>query len=103
MGPKNSVLDKFNQNDILAELDSLLHFCKEKEVGEEMITDINIKTLSYIKNCKKQKSSRNIAMTNRYLKENELLVVPFDKGVGICIMPSESYKSKLRDNKLITI
>ena len=36
-------------------------------------------------------------MTKRYLKDNDLLAVPFDKGVGICLMKKEDYCSKLND------
>ena len=32
------------------------------------------------------KTSRNITMTKKYLKEKDLLCIPFDKGVGLCVM-----------------
>ena len=95
LGPNNAVMEKFNQNDVLTELDSFLKFCREKELNEDLITDINVKTLAYIRNCKKQKSSRNIQMTKRYLKENDLVAIPFDKGVGICLMKRQVYNQKL--------
>ena len=95
LGPKNAVLEKFNPHDVLAELDGLLSFCKYNEVTEDIISDINMKTISYIKKCKKQKSTRNIQATKRYLKEKNLLAVPFDKGVGICLMRKEAYEAKL--------
>ena len=97
LGPKNAVLDKFNPHDVLAELDELLAHCKKNKITEETISDINIKTLNYIKRCKKLKSSRNIQKTKRYLKENDLLAVPFDKGIGICLMKREDYQKKLDD------
>ena len=97
LGPKNSTLERFDENNVLAELDTLLNFCKRKEVNEDVISDINVKTLAYIKNCRKQKSPRHIHLTKRYLKENGLLAVPFDKGIGICVMPAETYKEKIRD------
>ena len=34
-------------------------------------------------------------MTSKYLKENDLVAVPFDKGVGICIMKRSTYNEKL--------
>ena len=34
-------------------------------------------------------------MTSKYLKENDLVAVPFDKGVGICIMRRSTYNEKL--------
>ena len=97
LGPKNSVLEKFHQNDVLCELDGLLKHCRDNNVNDELITDINVKTLTYIKNCKKQRSSRNIQMTKKYLKDNELLAVPFDKGIGICLMKINTYNNKMRD------
>ena len=97
LGPRNSVLETFDQKDILTELDDLLRFCKKHDVEEQTMTDINIKTLAYIKKCKKQKPPRNVKMTQKYLKDNELLAIPFDKGIGICVMKSETYNSKLDD------
>ena len=41
------------------------------------------------------KSSRNIQQTKKYLKDNDLLAIPFDKGIGICIMKKEAYHQKL--------
>ena len=95
LGPKNAVLDKFNPNDVLVELDELLRYCRQNNMSEESITDINVKTLCYIKRAKKLNSSRNIECTKRYLKEKNLVAVPFDKGIGICLMKKEDYHSKL--------
>ena len=36
-------------------------------------------------------------MTKRYLKQKGLLAVPFDKGIGICVMTVECYKAKMMD------
>ena len=36
-------------------------------------------------------------MTRKYLKENNPLAIPFDKGIGICLMKAEIYNSKLDD------
>lgn len=52
LGPKKAVLETFNQNDVLTELDGLQSFCKNNNFNDELITDINIKTLLHIKNCK---------------------------------------------------
>ena len=95
LGPKNAVLDRFEPKDILVELDGLLNHCKRNNVPKDTITDINIKTLNYIKKCKKMKASRNIQMTKKYLKDNDLLAVPFDKGIGICIMKKTTYNNKM--------
>ena len=101
LGPRNAVLDPFDQKDILKELDLFLDHCSELYVPEETITDINVKTLNYIKKCKKSNSSRNVTMIKKYLKENELLAVPFDKGIGICLMKKSLYQSKM--NRIINL
>ena len=53
--------------------------------------------MKYVKSCSAQQPPRNLIMTKRYLKQNNLLAIPFDKGTGICIMKKESYRDKLRD------
>ena len=93
LGPKNAVLDKFEPKDVLAELDGLINHCTENNISDQTITNINVKTLNYIKKCKKLKSSRHIQKTKTFLKENKFLAVPFDKGVGICLMSVETYHS----------
>ena len=97
LGPKNSVLTKFDQKDTLAEIDSLLHKLDNLDTPNEAINNINAATLNYIKRCSKQKVPRYITMTKRFLKEHELLAIPFDKGTGICLMKSTTYKSKIDD------
>ena len=73
-----SALFNVSNTVILCGLDtSLLHHCKTNKVSDETITDINVKTLAYIKRCKRMKSSRNIQMTKKYLKEGRL---PFQNG-----------------------
>ena len=93
--PNNSILDKFNSKEMLAELDMLLKNCKHNNVSSEVINDINAATMKYIKACSKQKSPRNLVMTKKYLTENKLMAVPFDKGIGFCVMKVNSYKRSL--------
>ena len=93
MGPKNPVLEKFDQKVVLAEIDLLLNHLQEKNVSNETIRYINIATINYIKKCSKQSIPRNLIMTKKYLKEHNLLVVPFDN--GICLMKSQAYENKL--------
>ena len=97
LGPKSAVLDSFNPKVVLTELDLFMDYCEEKYIPEDVVTDINVKTLSYIKKCKKMKNSRNINKTKEYLKNNELLAVPFDKGIGICVMKKTNYNEKMNE------
>ena len=97
LGPKNPVLDQFDKKCMLADIDILLNNLKRSNVSNDTINDINILTVKYVKACTHQKSPRNLLMTKRYLKENNLLAVPFDKGTGICVMKIDTYKEKLMD------
>ena len=101
LGPRNPVLERFDPKDVLVELDRFLNHCKKSFVSDEIITDVNVKTLNYIKKCKKLKNSRNITLTKKYLKENDLLAIPFDKGVGICVMHKDAYHEKM--NSIIAL
>ena len=83
------------------EIDGLLHHCNIIKVSDETITDINVKSLAYIKRCKHMKSSKNIQMTKKYLKDHDLLAVPFDKGIGICVVRKEEYHAKM--DKIIAL
>ena len=78
LGLKNSVLTKFEQKETLVEIDSLLHKSNTQSTSNEAINDINAATLNYIKRCSKQKVLCHLTMTKRFLKEHELLAVPFD-------------------------
>ena len=49
LGPKNSVLEKFDQKVMLAEIDLLLSHLQEQNVSNKTCSDINIATINYIK------------------------------------------------------
>ena len=80
---------------MLADIDLLLNRPEEQNESNNVINDINIATINYIKKCSKQSIPRNLIMTKKYLKEHELLAVPFDKGIGNCLMKCQSYENKL--------
>ena len=99
LGPRHPVMTHFNEKDVLVELDSFLNFCDKKFshlIPDSAITEINIKTIQYVNQCKKQKVPRHIQLTKLFLKNNDLLAVPFDKGIGFCVMPRVSYENKLK-------
>ena len=95
MGPRNPVMDKFDDKEVLIELDCFLKFCKDNHISDSAVTDLNVKTLNYIKTCNKQKTPRHVLKTKQFLKDNDLLAVPFDKGIGYCVMPRTTYEQKL--------
>ena len=82
---------------IVAEINLLLNRLGKANVSNDVLNDINVATLKYVKSCSSQRISRHIIMTKRYLREKELLAVPFDKGSYICVMKRQTYISKLND------
>ena len=68
-----------------------------ENVSSEIANEINVATFKYVKSCSSQKTPRNLYLTKQYLKEHDLLAVPFDKGVGICLMRRETYEKKMSD------
>ena len=46
---------------------------------------------------KQTPSDEGVEKARKYLKDNGLLAVPFDKGLGFCVMKKETYEKKLKD------
>ena len=96
-GPKHPVRDKFNEIHFLADIDSFLSELKLKRIPGEKLCEIEAAAKRYAKNVKQTPSDKGVEKARKYLKDNGLLVVPFDKGVGFCVMKKEIYEKKLRD------
>ena len=50
MGPKNLILDKFNQKELLAKIDLLLNRLGKGNISN-VLNIINVATLKYVKSC----------------------------------------------------
>ena len=83
MGPKNPTLDRFNQKELLAEIDLFLNRLEKANVSNNILNHINVATLKYIKCFLSQRTPRYIIITKQYLQEKDLLAVLFDKGTGM--------------------
>ena len=68
--PKNPVSDKFNEIEVLAEIDNLLNHLKSNSISKDVMCNINVATYKCIKNCSTQRTRRHITMAKRYLKDN---------------------------------
>ena len=47
------------------------------------------------KNIRETPSDKALAKVQKYLRDNALIAVPFDKGVGFCVMKKSTYAEKL--------
>ena len=48
-----------------------------------------------LKNIRETPIDRALAEVQKYLRDNALITVPFDKGVGFCVMKKSTYAEKL--------
>ena len=94
-GPKHPILTKFKEEQFLALFDELLADCAQPNILIEITNKINATTFSYISSCKLKKSPRILDRTKKWLKDNDIMAVPYDKGTGFCIMQRTSYFQKL--------
>ena len=95
MGPKHPIRDKFNETHFLADKDIFLSQLKNQKTSAETLCEIEAAAKAYAKNVRQTPRDKAVEKTRKYLKDNGLLAVPFDKGVGFCIMRKQTYESKL--------
>ena len=95
LGPRNPVLTKFDEKEILCEMDLFLEHCESRITEPEIINDLNSLTHNYIKRAKRQKQNSAIRATNEYLKKNNIKAVPMDKGLGFVLMSDADYQIRL--------
>ena len=96
-GPKHPVRDKFNEIHFLADIDSFLSELKLNRLPGEKLSEIEAAARRYAKNVKQTPSDKGVEKSRKYLKDNGLLAVLFDKGVGFCEVKKETYEKKLKD------
>ena len=97
LGPKYTTLQKFKEEYFLASMDLFLEDCQKAGVPVEALNKINALTLHYSAACSKQKPNRALVKFKKWLRDNDYLAVPYDKGCGFCIMKRSTYNEKIHD------
>ena len=97
LGPKHPVRDKFNETHFLADIEFFLPDIKNRKVPREALCEIEAVAKAYAKRVKQTSSDKGVEKARKYLKSNGLVAVPYDKGVGFCIMRKDTYENKLSD------
>ena len=98
-GLKHPIRDKINEIHFLADIDSFLSKLKLNRIPGEPLCEIEAAAKRYAKNVKQTPSDKGVEKVRKYLKDNGHLAVPFDKGMGFCVMKKETYEKKLKDLK----
>ena len=52
---------------------------------------------TYVKRVKQTPSNKGVEKARKFLKSNGLVAVPYDKGVGFCVMRKDTYENKFSD------
>ena len=68
---------------------------RENNVPGEKLFEIEAVAKWYSKNLRKTHSDRALAKVKKYLRDNNLIAVPFNEGVGFCVMKISTYAEKL--------
>ena len=82
MGPKHPIRDKFNETHFLADIDLFLLQLKNQKTSDETLCKLEAAAKAYAKNVRQTPGDKAVEKTRKHLKDNGLLAVPFDKGVG---------------------
>ena len=86
-GPKHPIRDNFDDMNFPADMDLL----QSQNTDTDTCNDLKAIATWYVKLAKRQSSDRALTKTVAYLKNNGLKAVPFDKGIGYCIMTEDDY------------
>ena len=97
LGPKHPFRDKFNETHFLADIDIFLLDFKNRKVPGEALCEIEAVAKAYAKRVKQTPSDKGVEKARKYLKSNGLVAVPYDKGLGFCVMRKDTYENKLSD------
>ena len=85
-GQKHPIRDKFKELHFLADIDSLIRDLRQNNVPGGKLFEIEAAAKWYPKNIRETPLDRALAKLQKYLLDNALIAVPFDKGIGFCVM-----------------
>ena len=95
-GTKHPTPAKFNKFHFFAEINRLLEKLDERKIEPALLNHINAKAVLY-PDKRKQYANKVVRKVVGYLQENDIVDVPFDKGLGFCLMKRSTYNEKMDD------
>ena len=92
-GPKHPILTKFNKMGFLTEVEKIL-----PRVGSSTANaTIAASAIQYANSPSNKICNAKVKKVRDYLQHNSLVAVPFDKGLGFCVMTADQYSNKALD------
>ena len=67
---------------------------KLNNIPDEKLCEVEAAAKRYAKKVKQTPTDKFVEKARKFLKDNGLLAVPFDKGVDFCVMKKETYEKK---------
>ena len=95
LGTKHPLRVKYNETHFLAEIEIFLSYLKNYNVPGEVFCEINAVAKTYAKTIKQSPSDKGVEKARKYLKSDGLVAVPYNKGVGFCVMRKDTYENRL--------
>ena len=93
-GPKHRVALKAKENHLLANIDILIADCNSNNVDSKVINKINALTVGCVNTLNGTKTEKETVLVKKWLRDNEVLAVPYDKGTGFCLRKVSTYMEK---------
>ena len=94
-GPKYLIGGKFERHHFFAEVNRFLEKLVAAKCDPSVVNRVNAHAVLYAQKCNRRFGNRLVKKVTSYLKENGIVAVPFDKGLGFCLMKQESYFEKI--------
>ena len=90
--PKHAVRDIFSETHFLADVNIFLSDLKYQKIPGKALCEIEAVAKAYSKSGQPTPSDKGVQKTRNYLRSNVLVEVPYDKGVGFCVMRRVTYE-----------
>ena len=96
---KHPVKDKFHKTHFLEEIYKSEKNLRQNGASHEKLCEIEASAKWHAaKNLRETPVDRGPSKVTNYFKEHDLLLVPFDKRNGFCVMGKSRYQTKLDQN-----
>ena len=94
LGPKHPMSDKFNEVQLLADVDKFVSELRDNKTEGEMLCEFEVSAKCNAKNERKTPMDKGIKKLHDYLKAKDLLASTFDKGCNFCVIKKSTYRGK---------
>ena len=92
-GPKHPVLTKFNKMEFFKDIEKILPYANDPSCKSRLAWG----AIQYSNSGANRKWNTILQRVRKFLIDNSLVAIPYDKGIGYCVMTKEQYNSKAEE------